>query len=180
MAQHKVPTKNWEVVAVDLFGPMPSSNHVIVVQGLGSRYPAAKLVSSTKAEKVIPALKEIYNYYGNLEIQLSDNGPPSSSKQMGAFDNKNNIKLQKIAPQHPSSNPAEAFMQPLGKAMKIAHMNENSEKETLKQLLSTYRDTPHPATGLPPAATLFRDGKRTVFPRKLVTDSDVSSARKKT
>ena len=37
LAQHKVPTKNWEVVAVDLFGTMPSSNHVVVVQDLESR-----------------------------------------------------------------------------------------------------------------------------------------------
>ena len=77
---------------------MPSSNHVIVLQDLGSRYPAAKLVSSAKAEKVIPALKEIYSYYGNPEIQISDNGPPFSSKKMGAFANENNIKLQKIVP----------------------------------------------------------------------------------
>ena len=31
--------------------------------------------------------------------------------------------------------------------MKIVHMNKNSEKETLNQLLNNYRDTPHPATG---------------------------------
>ena len=86
---------------------MLSSNHVIVVQDLGSRYPAAKLMSSAKAEKVIPAMNEIYNYYGNPEIQLSENGPPFNSKEMGAFANENNIKLQKIVPQHPSSNPAE-------------------------------------------------------------------------
>ena len=35
--QNMSPTKNWEVVAVDLFGPMPSSNHVVVVQDLVSR-----------------------------------------------------------------------------------------------------------------------------------------------
>ena len=61
--------------------------------------------------------------------------------------------------------------------MKIAHMYKNSEKETLNQLLNRHRDTPHPATDLPPVAMLFRDGKRTVFPRKLVTNSDVSLAR---
>ena len=49
LAQHRVPTKNWEVVAVDLFGPMLSSNHVIVVQDLGSRYPAEKLVEFHKS-----------------------------------------------------------------------------------------------------------------------------------
>ena len=49
---HKVPQKCWETVSVDLFGPMPSSKHVVVVQDLGSRFPAAKLVTSTKADKV--------------------------------------------------------------------------------------------------------------------------------
>ena len=70
-------------------------------------------------------------------------------------------------------------MWPLGQAMKIAHMNKNSEKETLNQLLNNYGDTPHTATGLPPAAMLFRDGKWTVFPRKIVTCSDVSLARER-
>ena len=98
---------------------------------------------------------------------------------MGAFANESNIELQKIAPQRPSSNPAETFMWPLGQAMKIAHMNKNSEKETLNQLLNNYGDTPHTATGLPPAAMLFRDGKWTVFPRKIVTYSDVSLARER-
>ena len=69
------------------------------------------------------------------------------------------IKLRKIAPQHPSSNRAETLMPPLGKSMKIAHMNKNSEEKTPDQLLNNYRDTPHPATGLSPAAILFRDGE---------------------
>ena len=82
---HKVPSKNWEFVAVDLYGPIPSNNHVVVVQDLGSRFPAAKLVTSPRSTKVIPALKEIYNAYGNLEIQISDNGPPFKSKAMENF-----------------------------------------------------------------------------------------------
>ena len=44
---HKVPEKCWFEVAVDLFGPMPASKHIIVVQDLASRFPAAKVVSST-------------------------------------------------------------------------------------------------------------------------------------
>ena len=76
-----MPNKCWETVAVDLFGPMPSSRHVVIVQDLGSRYPAAKLVTSTKADKVIPALEEIYDEYGYPENQISDNGPPFNSKK---------------------------------------------------------------------------------------------------
>ena len=50
---------------MDLFGSMSSSKHIVVVQVLGTRYPAAKLVASTKADKVIPAMREIFDEYGN-------------------------------------------------------------------------------------------------------------------
>lgn len=62
---HAVPSKCWEDVAVDLFGPMPSSKHVVVVQDLASRFPVAKIVSSTSASKVLPAMSDIYDAYGN-------------------------------------------------------------------------------------------------------------------
>ena len=61
---------------------MLSNNHVVVVQDIGSRFCAAKLVTSTKLAKFIPALEEIYNAYGKLEIQISDNGPPFNPKAM--------------------------------------------------------------------------------------------------
>ena len=59
MIAHAVPTKCWESVAVDLFGPLPSRNHVVVVQDLGSRYAVARLVSSTSANKVLPAMADV-------------------------------------------------------------------------------------------------------------------------
>ena len=48
---HKIPQKAWETVAVDLFGPMPSSKHIVVVQDHGTRYPAAKLDNPQKRIK---------------------------------------------------------------------------------------------------------------------------------
>lgn len=140
---HKVPSKNWEVVAVDLYGPMPSNNHVVVVQDLGSRFPAAKLVSSTKSANVLPALEEIYNAYGNPNIQISDNGPPFNSKAMQNFTKSKNIAMQTIAPLHPSSNPVETLMRPLGKTMKVADLHHQPEKKALEEFLQNYRDTPH-------------------------------------
>ena len=174
---HKVPSKCWEQVAVDLFRPMPSSHHIVVVQDMASRYPAAKLVTSTKAEKVIPAIQDIYNEYGNPAQQLSDNGPPFNSHAMENFAKSRNIELQKIPPLHPSANPVETFMKPLGKTMKTAKQTNISEKTALQQLLDNYRDTPHPATGIPPAAMLFRDGQHSVFPRRSVTQAQVDQAR---
>ena len=176
---HSVPSKNWEKVTADLFGPLPSSHHVVVVQDLASRYPAAKLVTSTKASKVLPILADIYNAYGNPETQLSDNGPPFNSKEMDSFAEYRNIKLQKIPPLHPSANPVENmenFMRPLGKTMKIVHYNKIPEQAALATFPSNYRD-PHPATGITPSAMLFRDPPQSIIPRQTVTEEDIKLAK---
>ena len=122
---HNVPSKCWKQVAVDLFGPMLSFHHVVVVQGMASRYPAAKLVSSTKAAKVLPALRDIYNEYGSPECQLSDNGPPFNSSAMETFAKTRDIEFQKIPPLHPSINPVEIFMKPLEKTMKTTKQSSS-------------------------------------------------------
>ena len=176
---HPVPEKCWDTVAVDLFGPVPSKNHVVVVQDLSSKYPAAKLVKSTGAEKVLPVLSEIYDTYGNPSTQISDNGSPFNSAAMDRFASQRGVTLQKIPPLHPSSNPAETFMRPLGKAMKIAHESNSGEKEALRSLLSNYRNTPHTTTGISPSSMLFRDGERSIFPRVKVSENTVKEARKR-
>ena len=161
---HVVPDNNWDTLAVDLFGPMPSSNHVVVVTDLASRYPAAKVVKSTKADNVLPVLSEIYDIYGIPKIQISDNGPPFNCKRMNQFASQREIELRMTPPHHPSSNPAETLMRTLGKGMKIGAKQGALERETLKRTINIYRQTPHPATGLPPASVLFRDGYRGDFP----------------
>ena len=117
---HEVPTKCWETVAVDLFDPMSSSKYVIVVQDLASRFPAAKLITSTNSNQVIPVLSDIYSTYGNPNNQFSDNGPPFNSSEMKDFAQKRSINIQNTPPRHPAANPAETFMKPLGKTMEIA------------------------------------------------------------
>ena len=174
---HNVPARCWDTVAVDLFGPMPSKEHVVVVQDLASRFPAAKLISSTNAKQVLPALGEIYNNYGNPKTQLSDNGPPFNSTEMEEFATKRDITLKKTPPHHPQSNPVETFMKPLGKAMKIAIQNKSPKSTALTQLLQDYRDTPNPATHVAPGAMFFRDGYRTTFPRIQASNEKIEQAK---
>ena len=179
LTPHAVPDKNWSKVSVDLFGPMPSKNHVVVVQDMLSRFPAGKIVTSTKATTVIPALADIYNNFGNPETQLSDNGAPFNSTAMDEFCKSRNIKTEKIPPLHPSANPVETFMKTIGKSMKIGKHNKVNEKRTLTQLLSNYRGTPHPATGMSPSDMFFQHSPQSVFPRKDVNEQDVQNARQR-
>ena len=173
LKHHKIPKKSWETVAVDLFGPMPTSQHVVVVQDIGSRYPAAKLVSSTKANQVIPALDDIYAEYGYPDTQISDNGPPFNSKSMQQFMENHDITAQFSTPYHPSQNPAETFMKTVGKTMKAANYSKESEARALRDALVTYRQTPHISTGVPPANFIFRDGIKTQFPRRTCSNKDI-------
>ena len=57
--------KCWEETSVDLFGPLPSSHHVLVDHDLASCYPVAKIVESTNAISVIPVVRDTYNLFGN-------------------------------------------------------------------------------------------------------------------
>ena len=70
---NNIPDECWEEVSIDLFGPLPSSNHIIVIQDLASRFPVAKVIPSTSGKHVIPVLAETYNTFGNPDIQKSDN-----------------------------------------------------------------------------------------------------------
>ena len=89
-----------------------------------------------------------------------------------------NIEIQTVPPRHPNSNPAENFMKPLGKAMKIGMQNNIPEKEILQEVLNSYRHTSHPKTGIAPADMMFRDGLSSNFPRKKLNDNDIHEARK--
>ena len=68
--------------SVDLFGPLPSKNHIVAIQDFASRYPIAKLAKSTNAKSVIPVLENVCDTFGNPIRQKSDNGPPFNSKKM--------------------------------------------------------------------------------------------------
>ena len=62
---NSAPEKCWEETSVYLFGPLPSSHHVLVVHDLASCYPVAKIVESTNAISVIPAVRGTYNLFDN-------------------------------------------------------------------------------------------------------------------
>ena len=79
-------------------------------------------------------------------------------------------------PYNPRANPAETFMKPLGKPMKSAHYHRKNKEDALKSLLTSYRSTPHPATGEAPGDVMLRSGYGTEFPRKSLSDDAVDAA----
>ena len=64
----------------------------------------------------------------------------------------------KIPTGQPAANNVETVMKPFRNAMKIGNMQNLFEQEILSAFLTSYRDTSHVSTGVPPAHMLFRDG----------------------
>ena len=93
---------------MDLYGPIPSSEHVVVVQDLTSRYPTAKLVLSTAADRVITVMADITTSH--------------------VIAKNHRIRIEPAAPYHPNLNLAETFMKTLGKATKIGHKIRRMEQ----------------------------------------------------
>ena len=60
--------------------------------------------------------------------------------------------------------------------MKIGRWNGIPERECLRECRTTDK-TPHQATGLSPIAILFQHKQRLDFPRKNITEKDISRAR---
>lgn len=173
----RVPEKSWSEVSVDLFGPMPNKKHVLVVTDNMSRFPDAKIVPSTDAKSVLPALDSIYASYGQPESHRTDNGPPFNSKEFEEYSKSNGIQHIKTFPYHPQANPAECVMKPLGKTMKAAFYDRKDPNESLQQFLSNYRATPHSVTNIAPGNILFRHGYKKDFPRQEVSEEKISQAR---
>ncbi len=173
---HATSNEAWEDVSVDLFGPMPDRKHVLAVIDKSSRFPAAKVVPNTSATAVTGALSQIYADYGYPLTHQTDNGPPFNSENFATFSAENGIQHVKTHPYHPSGNPVENFMRPLGKTMKAAHSSRGNKDEALNQMLSNYRATPHPSTGIAPGNIMFHSGYRKDFPRIKVNENSIEAA----
>ena len=166
----------WEEVSIDLFGPLPNKQHVLVVQDIMSRFPTATIVPNTSAAPIVKALDNVYTTYGQPQRHRTDNGTPFNSAEFSRYSKAKGIEQVFSYPYHPQGNPCETFMKPLGKALKAAYFNRDSAQNAIDELLKAYRSTPHPATGVAPGEVLFRHGYTADFPKSTCTNETVEQA----
>ena len=110
-------------------------------------------------------MKQIFANYGTPRRIESDNGPPFNSKEFNEFAEQEGFKHHRVTPLHPRANgEVERFMQTLNKTEQIASLqgkNRLERRNAVQDMLTAYRSTPHPATGVAPYEALKGTSVRT-------------------
>jgi hypothetical protein len=150
----EIPAKPWDVVAMDFGGPYPDGHYNLVLIDKRTRYPVVEEISSTSFKLTKEKLKQIFSTYGTPNILISDNGPPFNSHDFEDFAKEEGFKHHRITPIHPRANgQAENFMRLMNKTEQIAHLQSKDPSRrriAIQEMLTAYRSSPHPATGVTP------------------------------
>ena len=184
-----MPEQTWDTLAIDLQGPFPSGDNLLVMIDYRSRYPIVYLIRNTSAGKIIKCMNSTFSLFGYPKVLLSDNGPQFKSVEFRNYCEQHGIKQQLISPYYPAANgEVENMNRTLKKAIQRAHIEGKDWKKEIEKFLLAYRSTPHSSTGIAPADLLLKHHIRTDIPQilpssKSLLDSkaeqkDASSKRK--
>ena len=165
MKRTEPPSGPWQDVAVDLMGPMPTGESLLVVVDYYSRYYEVVIMHSTTTEKIVDALSTIFARFGFPYSLKSDNGPQFLSENFQTFLQESGIEHRTSPPLWPQANgEVERQNRTLLKALKVAQVEGKNWRKELPKFLLAYRSTPQVSTGSTPASLMFGRELKTKLP----------------
>ncbi|XP_055584741.1 uncharacterized protein K02A2.6-like [Uranotaenia lowii] len=156
MAIRELPQRPWQVIAMDMLGPLPSAESILVLIDMYSRYRWTEVLRTTTSEDIIERLDRTFMKIGLPSVLLSDNASNFSSHRMEQFCKRYGIQLKHTTPYWPQSNgEVERQNRSILKVLKIAELNKTDWKKDLEEANYVYSLVRHPATGLSSAELAF-------------------------
>ena len=157
-----IPEKSWDIISVDFGGPYPDGHYNLVAIDKRTRYPEVARVSSTSFPQTEEKLKTMFATHRTPRQLESDNGPPFQSKDFAEFAEEEGFHHHRVTPGHARANgEAESFMKLLNKTEKIANLQGQKSTIAIQEMLTGFRSTPHPATGVSPYEAMMNRTVRT-------------------
>ena len=161
----RMPERPWQDLALDLLGPMPTGESLLVLVDYFSRWVEVDVIKSTSSEAIIKCLDREFSRYGVPNTLRSDNGPNPVSAEMEEYLDEMGIKHRLTTPLWPRANgQVERQNRSLLKAMRVAHAEGRDWRLELNKFLLAYRSTPHTTTGRSPAELLYGRKMSTKLP----------------
>lgn len=175
-----MPDQPWSHVAIDLCGPFPTGEMLIVLVDYYSRWVEASILRTATSATIIRWLETVFSTHGYPHRITSDNGSQFVSSEFLEFLEHHGIKKHSITPLWPSANGCVERMNSVFlKAFRTAVAEEKNWKAILPDFLLAYRTTPHSTTGKSPAELLFGRQIRTKLPEMRQTKSAVPDVRRR-
>ena len=123
---------------MDLCGPFPSGESVLVVIDAYSRFPEVDILKSSTAPSLINKLDRIFSTHGFPDSVTSDNGPQFACHEMADYFSQRGIKHHHVTPLWAQANGlVEFFMKPLNKAIMLKQLLMLKDRYGKKNYLSS-------------------------------------------
>ncbi|KAG5897166.1 hypothetical protein JTB14_020895 [Gonioctena quinquepunctata] len=161
MARHSFPKGPWECLAIDLMGPLPNQEQVLVVIDYYSRYQSIKFLRTTTSSVIIRHLEELFCQLGIPKSIRADNGRQFSSQEFQDFCTSNNIQFIHTPPYWPQANgEVENMNKSILKRLQICQNNNRNYKGEIQKFIMMHNVTPHGTTGKSPSELILTDKTR--------------------
>ena len=161
----ELPAGPWQDLNLDLCGPFPGGENLIVVVDKYSKWVEVETVRLTATQDITPHLEKIFARHGFPLTLTTDNAHNLTSAEFGEFCRVRGIQHLTVTPLWPQANGlVERQNRTLLKAIRTAVTEGRHWPSSLQTFLLAYRSTPHPATGVSPAELLYGRRLRTKMP----------------
>ena len=97
----RMPERPWQDLALDLLGPMPTGEHLLVLVDYFSRWVEVDIIKSTTSETIIKCLDKQFSRYGVPSTLRTGNGPNLVSAEMEEYLNEMGIEHRLTTPLWP-------------------------------------------------------------------------------
>ena len=145
----KLPPGKLQDLAVDLIGPMPTGDYILVTVDYYTLYYEVAITKSTTSSRIIKLMDDMFTVHGLPITISSDQGPQFVSKEFEDFLEDNSISHRKVTPLWAQANgEVEGQNRSLLKCMKIAQSEGQDWRKELTKYLKAYRTTHHSVTGI--------------------------------
>ena len=139
-----LPDGPWQDLAIDLMGPFPSGENLLVVIDYYSRYQEVAIMKKTTSERIVTQLEAMFARHGIPRTIRSDNGPQFVSDEFKDYLRNNGIKHIRTTPYWPQGNgEVERQNRTLLKAIRASNAEGKDWRKELPNFLLAYRSTPH-------------------------------------
>ena len=99
-----MPDKPWQEVHIDLCGPIPKGESLLVCEYACTRWPEVVILRSTTSAAITGHLRKIFAVHGLLEKVVTDNGKNLVSEEFEDYLATPGVQHRKVTPYRPKAN----------------------------------------------------------------------------